>query len=106
MLVELTLRVLSSHHDGYCSDNECELNEYIKVIRFETAILETLPTDKEACLDLIPIHIREYIDPDVECTGSGFCDLTDECEEEGLERHDFKYVVDKVEIIESRKAVI
>jgi hypothetical protein len=91
-----------SDHDGYCSGNECEL-----ISKTYTRIINLPHEEITNNLD----YYRKYAD-DVEMYRSlgyyksGYCKLSDEAVEVGLDRHDYLVKVARVEIIDEDAEVI
>lgn len=73
----------SSDHDGYCSDNECC---YRKII-YNT--IKQIPEDIKKEDYKQYILSKELIRPEINCHGSYYCELTEECKYHNLGKHDY-----------------
>ena len=100
MKVKIISNLETSDHDGYCSGEDCEYK--IKVVK----TIVDLPTkykfhskgkinnlDEFDWIKLLP-------EPELNLSGSYYCDVDEECEANGLGRHDYKYTILSVEIID------
>ena len=77
----------TSHHDGWCSGDECEY-ECAEETTHELQIpADAVPATLAAFAPLLP-------DPlDVDTTQSHYCHLNEKCAQAGLGKHDFRYTV-------------
>ncbi len=76
-----------SDHDGWCSDNECNYNSFIKkYIIYAPADYKY--NNKNDLITLLPVPDINY--------GSDYCDLNNNCKKNNLERHEYKYTILKV----------
>lgn len=84
-------------HDGYCTDDECvyEKTYGYQVVPVKKYILEKYPYDD-------PNNFKYYEPflniPEIKF-GSKYCDLSDQCEENGLTRHDFRFTITDIDPI-------
>lgn len=106
--VLITVLLEISDHDGYCSGEECEY-ESKQIVHlcdvpeeYENCEIGTLNKNdlsdekwSQYWIDYLP----EYNDFAV-CAGSYYCDLSKDCENAELERHDSKYTILSVEIVD------
>jgi hypothetical protein len=74
-MIRIKYKVMTSDHDGYCSDGECVYDEDYKKITVR------LPK------------------PDIYDGGSYYCELSDEVKAHGLGRHEAKFELVDVELI-------
>lgn len=118
-MYKLTVEIEKSDHDGYCSGEECEYNSIIvtktlsivEVGPIFTPLFKSLKritTEKgETFLDLyqgetkIDLCVDEFFKDETElnCSGSGYCHLSDNCVKKELERHDYRINLISVEVI-------
>ena len=98
MKAKITAHLETSDHDGYCSGNECE---------YECKIIEKIinAPDQYKNFKLGKIdNIEEYDwykfldEPGLNYYESYYCDLSWECNESGLDKHDFRYTIISVEL--------
>lgn len=95
--IKIQVFLETSDHDGYCTDNECEYfskteTHYLDVPKeFEDYPLGQIDSDTYDWKSLLP-------NPNVE-GNSGYCSLCKECEEVGLDIHDYRYTIQTVEIV-------
>ena len=99
--IKLKVRVETSDHTGYCSDNECE---YIDKIITRTFIPRSNDCLKETGeIDWAKIESMDwggYLGtPDVNINGSYCCTLSNECEEADLGLHEYRHTIKSVEVI-------
>jgi len=87
MLIQLTCKIEKSDHEGYCSDAECEYEQYNQTETLEipddfqfNSIMTYEWSDKQL----------EKFDPKVYKEGSFYCSISPESIEHGLGYHDFK----------------
>jgi len=85
MRIEITAQLFISDHDGYCSDNECELS--VRDIK------HVIDLDKiESIQDKNDEYwIRFLPEPKINTSGSYFCSNSIQCTRSGLDIHDFTY---------------
>ena len=74
-MIKIKYKVITSDHDGWCSDGECVYGEEYKKITVR------LPK------------------PDINYDGSYYCELSDEAKARGLGRHEAKFELVDVELI-------
>ena len=99
MKVEITAKLEKSDHDGYCSGEECEYKrETIKYIvnqvpnpyqTHQSGLIENI--DDFDWVSLLP-------EPEINYSGSYYCDCSKKCEAHGLDRHDYRYTVLQVKL--------
>jgi len=90
MKVMIIVKLEIADHDGYCSGNECIYEK--KELRYMRNIPDeniNKPTDGHYWIKLLP-------EPTINYYGSGYCDITKECTEHGLNHHEYKYTVRKI----------
>lgn len=97
----------TSGHDGYCSGNECE---YKKETLTQYVVLpnkyKQYPLGMITNADEFEFSWATLIDtPDVG-HGSGYCNLSHESREHGLELHDYCQTIVSVEIVEHDTEVV
>ena len=100
--VRVTFLIESSEHDGYCSGNECEYLATTVIKTFDVPTeLQTTTVQKED-FDNFDWEML-FVDDDIEINdgNSCFCELSDECVEHHLDKHERKYTVVCVERIAS-----
>ena len=96
-MFKLTILVQTSDHDDYCSGNECEYDEYEVSedcsITFGSEILKKYNIGDYVAIEHLKLLDRfiKYI-PDLG-GGSYQCSVNDNCEEMGLDMHDYKVQV-------------
>ena len=99
MKVKIISKLETSDHDGYCSGGECE---------YEVKVVETitdLPTQYKSYskgklnnfnnFDWVELLPEPYLND-----GSNYCDINEECEAHGLGKHDYRYTILSVQIID------
>jgi hypothetical protein len=84
----------SEHGDGWCSGSECEYN--CTVLEHTIPMNESLFGNEINHEDLTEAqrnYIEKYIpEPKVD-GGSGYCQLSEECKERGLTKHDYRITI-------------
>lgn len=96
--VSATLHI--SDHDGYCSDEECDLTkESVEaVVDVPKQYMRQVVTSGAAPLH--PTDVWEALLPTPTVNfGSGYCKLSAPCVALDLERHDYRYTVHAVEVV-------
>ena len=93
----------TSDHDGYCSDNVCEY----KCEKVEHIIDLIDLSEQQHILnnidDICKNDFEKYLPyPGLGDGGSNYCYLDEKCENSGLDKHDYKYTVTKIEIIDEK----
>lgn len=98
--VKVTATLHTSHHDGYCSDEECDLtSESVQVVvdvpkRYMRQVATT------GTVPLHPTDVWEALLPQITLQfGSGYCGLSAQCVAMELDRHDHRYTVHGVEVV-------
>jgi hypothetical protein len=98
--VLITALLEISDHDGYCSGEECEY-ESKQIVHL--CNIPSFYEDYEIgnINDLIEHDWLQYL-PELELNTheSYYCNLSDECEEAELEKHDYRYTILNVEIVD------
>jgi hypothetical protein len=100
LLVKITASLETNDHDNFCSDEECEYERCI--VKTKTIIPEQY---KQHPLGKIA-NTSEYkwtkhlCVPDLNVYGSGVCEC-DYNESHGLDRHHYRYTIEKVEIVKN-----
>lgn len=94
----ITCLLETSDHDGYCSGEECyyESNQVVyltdvplKYSEYDIGIIDDPEQDW-----------TEYLpEPNINIDGSGYCDPSQESLDAGLNCHDYRYTIIKVEIV-------
>ena len=95
--VKLTIKIETSSHGGYCSGEECDYEAKTVDLRIPYQPKDdyhwwcrargTLLNHNDS-LELFKKEINDY---EVDCGwGSYYCGLSENCEKNGLERHDFR----------------
>lgn len=98
MKAKITARLETSDHDGYCSGDECQYE--CKIIEQIVNAPNQYKNSKPGKID----DIEEYDwykflqDPGLNYYESHYCNLSHECVNSGLERHDFRYTIICVEL--------
>lgn len=91
----------TSDHDGYCSDGECEYKK--EIITRLVAVPEMYKNhppgviSKLSEFDWTCLLKKPNVDDEL---GSLYCDLSPECEANGLIQHDYRQTVIYVEIVD------
>ena len=100
-LARITAQLEMNDHDGYCSSDECEYTrKTVKATIVVPGQYRTHPVGKIA-------NTREYKwanhlqVPEVNVEGSGYCRFVKP--EGGLDQHEYRYTIKKVEIVENKK---
>ena len=98
--VDLQVQFSIADHGGYCSGNECELQEQCTVLTLPVSRLLRAWLDAGNDIDDYPWmqdstyadNIKQYAKENINLntTGSCYCDLSNECAEKGLSRHDWR----------------
>ena len=96
----ITARLEISDHDGYCSGDECVYES--KQINY-ICVLPFIYKDHNIGI-ITNFKDHDWIQylPEIELnTNESYCcDLSNECEHAGLIKHDYKYTILNVEIVE------
>lgn len=97
MYVIITALLETSDHDGYCSGNECEYKQ--QYVEKKVEIPKELLHKEQITIE--NYNWLEFFEEPELCVdaGSYFCDISSECENNLLGRHDYKYTVVKIEIV-------
>jgi hypothetical protein len=88
----------TSDHDGYCSGNECEYKceevEHIIDLSGQLHMLNNI----DECKD----DFDKYLPCPELGDGSGYCFLDEKCVNSGLGKHDYKYTIRKIEVVDEK----
>ena len=104
MKAKIIVQLETSDHDGYCSGEECEYSTetMVKIIdvpnQFAGSILYGKIPDSQ-----INKHnwIYHYLpEPQLNHSGSSYCNNSADAKINGLYKHDFKYTILSIEIFE------
>lgn len=92
--------LLTSHHPGYCSGDECELSQSEVVADVDVPQCYLQAARDTGAVPLHPTDVWERLLPEPDLwSGSGYCALSPECEAAGLGKHDFQFRVHAVEAV-------
>jgi len=95
MLIRIHAQLFASDHDGYCSGNECELEIRDTYHVVDVPWTEDINTkDKSYWISFLP-------EPNINTDGSYFCSNSSKSKNMGLSVHDYKYVIQSVNLVES-----
>lgn len=93
-----------SDHDGDCSEDECEYK--VKSVSYEIIAPSEYKSYPEGILIDINEHEIDWVDllpePTLHC-GSCYCEISDECVDHELDRHEYRYNVISVELFRPEK---
>jgi len=97
MKAKITAIFATSDHDGYCSGNECEYKT--ERMQFVIDVPEGMKNkineeDYNDWKKYLPTH-------NLSEGGSNYCDLSNECVEKGLDRHEYEYTIISIEVIDN-----
>ena len=102
-LARITAQLETNDHDGYCSSEECEYKK--KIVKMNIVVPD------RCCLYPVGEIKNEYLDdykwanhlpvPEVNVEGSEYCRY--HCPEGGVGKHEYRYTIKKVNIIENPK---
>jgi hypothetical protein len=100
---KITAKLETSDHDGYCSDEDCEYE--VKTVSYIVDLPDQYNSYPEGKIKNINQFDNKWInllpEPELNGYGSMYCCVSDECEAHGLYKHDYKYTILSVEIINS-----
>ena len=107
-MIKVITKLYVSDHDGYCSEDECQLSKYdllsiIPVPKFLRKLVKKDGVDTE----LSPFRAEQYLSfwreqlPKIllHC-GSCYCGLSEECENEQLQKHEYKYEITNLQVVD------
>ena len=102
-LARITATLETNDHDGYCSSEECEYKK--KIVKVNIAVpdrccLYPVGEIKDAYLDIYKWANHLPV-PEVNVEGSEYCRY--HCPEGGVGKHEYRYTIKKVNIIENPK---
>lgn len=83
----VTAKLETSHHDGWCSDNECEYECTEETTHELQIAADAVPADLAAFAPLLPDPIE------TDASQSHYCHLNERSAQAGLGKHDFRYTV-------------
>ncbi len=95
MKVKIKAKLEIADHDGYCSGGECEYSCSIKEYIIDAPYYTPNDTSKlnlQYLINLLPT-------PKIDTWGSGYCDLSDECKLNDLDKHSHKYTILEVNVL-------
>ncbi len=95
MKVKITAKLEISDHDGWCSDGECEYSYSTKKYTIHFPDYKYLGDQTNWCLYLPQ--------PELNMWGSGYCDVSNESVKHDLSKHEYRYTIIKVDIIDQPK---
>lgn len=76
----MSFKIQVSDHDGYCSGNECEYNEWIEhIVDWQ---------DKD--INAEQREIEKRLEANLNLNGSGYCKASFEAGKHGLVNHDYR----------------
>jgi hypothetical protein len=101
MKAKITAQLETSDHDGYCSGGECEYetqtHSYIVDLPDQ---FKNYPEGKLNNFDKYSFEWEKLLpEPGLNYDGSYYCDVSNESETHGLDRHDYRYTIISVEIV-------
>lgn len=100
MKVIIKSKLETSDHDGYCSGGECEYEVKIQSHIADLPIeYKNYPEGKLVNFDEFKINWENFLPTPDLSNGSGYCDLSSESDANGLDRHDYRYTILSIEII-------
>ena len=98
---KIIAKLETSDHDGYCSGGECEYE--VKTVTYIIEVpceYKNYPVGKLNNFDEYGIDWDKLLpEPDLNNYGSGYCDLSDECDNNNLDKHDYRYTIISIELI-------
>lgn len=100
MKVKIISKLETSDHDGYCSGEECEYE-----CKHVTHIIDVPEEYKSHPKGIIDIEDNDYDwtqllpEPELNTHESYYCDNSEESEQCGLGKHEYRYTILRVEII-------
>jgi len=97
MKTKITAILATSYHDGYCSGETCGY----KTERVEFVI--EVPQGMENKISEEHYNDwQKYLPKQSMGGGSYYCCLSDECEANGLDRHEYKYNIISIEVVDNK----
>ena len=100
MKAKITAKLEISDHDGYCTDNECDY-ECSTVIKIIDVPQEYKNNKQGKICDVNDYDWIQFLDiPELNYSGSRACEVSSECQENGLGNHEYKYTIISVELYE------
>ena len=95
MKVMIVVKLEISDHGGYCSGAECEY------VCKNTRYIRKIP-DEDINKDINdPYWLKLLPEPQINDYGSGYCELSKECSDNGLGYHEYKYTILKIIILDN-----
>lgn len=94
---KITAILATSDHDGYCSGETC----FYETERMEFVI--EVPQGMENKISEEHYNEWQYYLPEQKTGGgSHYCGLADECQANGLDRHEYKYTIISIEVVDNK----
>lgn len=96
----------TSDHDGYCSGDECEYKSKIIIklcdipVEYENHPLGMINQENFSDDEWSNYWSKYLPCPDLNTSESYYCDLSSKCSSIGLGRHDHKYTILQVKIVD------
>jgi hypothetical protein len=105
MKAKIISKLETSDHDGYCSGEDCQYEcKQIETVVELPNMYKLHPKGKLSNLDEFN-WVMLLPEPELNKTGSYYCNLSNECETNGLDLHDYKYTILSVEIIDNEDKI-
>ena len=100
MKAKITAKLETSDHDGYCSGNECEYKSQVVVKKVN--VPQKYKNHELGQIEIVKEYDWEQllVPPVLNMDGSGYCELSSKCKGGGVGRHDYKYTIITVEIVD------
>jgi hypothetical protein len=98
MSLEITAKVETSTHDGYCTDEECEYNVVIN--KYKVNIPDQFKNyEKGQLINLNDFNWEKLLPiPDID-GDSYYCRNSPESDKNNVDKHSYKFTIIKVEVI-------
>jgi hypothetical protein len=98
MSLEITAKLETSTHNGYCSDEECEYNAVVK--KYTVKLPEQFKNNEKGQLLSLTDYNWERLLPIPKVEGdSYYCRNSAESQKNNVDKHSYNYTIIKVEII-------
>ncbi len=100
-LARITAKLEMNNHDGYCSGDECKYTK--KIVKANIVVPEQyIDSPVGKIVNTIEYKWANHLPvPDVNYCGSGYCECRQP--EGGVGKHEYRYTITKVEIVENNK---
>jgi hypothetical protein len=102
MKAKITTQLETSDHDGYCSGEDCEYE--VQTHSYIVDLPDQFKNYSEGKLNNFDKYNFEWDlllpEPKLNNDGSFYCNLSKESETHGLNRHDYRYTIISIEIID------